>query len=368
MDVRTVLLGDPNPLDLACIADVPLDVDLDDWKSTEAVLRALHGARPLTAVFSVYDAYLPLASYLAMRLGIRGLSMPAALSAGNKARMRLTLEGAGISGPDYLVIADPDDVEPAARRLGYPVVLKKMVNARGRGALLCYDDQELAWAVATLGRSAFVVEKYVPGPEYAIQTITVDGVTEVVNVLAQQTAPGPRQAETGYDFPSGLGETGDRALGQFVAEALSALGFDNGVAHVQVRIGPSGPALINVAARPPGGQLCDLTERVSGVDMTRAAVDVALGRPVTRATPVAARALYRCVSFGQAGVLDYDMSALDRPGVFLDVEPGERVHAATDLRGGSYGRIVVYGDEPGQMEADYEQILDSLRPTVKPEP
>jgi len=366
MDVRTVLLGDPTPLDLACLADVPLDVDLGDWKATEAALGALHHVRPLTAVFSVFDAHLPLAGYLAARLGIRGLSLAAALNCDNKARMRLVLDGAGVAGPAHLVVNDPADAEPAARRLGYPVVLKKTVGARGRGALVCHDDADVARAVTTFGGGALLVESYVDGPEYAIQTITVDGVTEVVNVLAQHVGPGPRQPELGYDYPSGLGEVGDLALGEFVVSALHALGFDDGVAHVQVRIGADGPVLMNVAARPPGGQLCALTERVSGVDMTRAAVDVALGLPVLRHEPTASRALYRCVAFGQAGVVDYDVDALDSPGVFLDVEPGDQVHPADDPRGGSYGRIVVYGDETPQLLRDYQAVLDSLRPRVRP--
>jgi hypothetical protein len=88
MDIRTVLLGDPTPLELACMADVPLDIDLDDWSATETALSMLHGVRPLDAVFSVYDAYLPLASYLAARLGVRGLALPAALNCNNKARQR----------------------------------------------------------------------------------------------------------------------------------------------------------------------------------------------------------------------------------------------------------------------------------------
>lgn len=367
MDVRTVLLGDPTPLELACLADVPLDVDLDDWRATETAVRWLHEVRPLDAVFSVYDAYLPLASYLAARLGVRGLALPAALNCDSKARMRLALEGAGVPGPYYVVVADPADVEAAAKRLGFPVVVKKAVGARGRGALLCRDRNDVARAATVLGGGALLVEQYVEGPEYAVQTITVDGVTEVVNVLAQHVGPGPRLAEVGYDFPSGLGENGDRELGLFVAAALRALGFDNGIAHVQARVGPAGPMLINVAARPPGGQLCAVTERVSGVDMTRAAVEVALGRPVVRRLATASHVLYRCVAFDKAGVVDYDPAALESPGVWLDVAPGDRVHPADDPKGGSYGRIVVYGDEPARLESDYQRILESLRPRVVPE-
>jgi biotin carboxylase len=247
------------------------------------------------------------------------------------------------------------------------VVVKKAVGARGRGALVCRDSSEVSWAARVLGGKALLVEQYIEGPEYAVQTVTVDGVTEVINVLAQHVGPGPRQVETGYDFPSGLDELRERELSLFVASALKSLGFDNGIAHVQVRIGADGPILINVAARPPGGQLCAVTEKVSGVDMTRAAVEVALGKPVHRKLPAASHVLYRCVAFDQRGVVDYDPAALESPGVWLDVDPGDRVHSADDPDGGSYGRIVVYGTDPAQLEADYQRILETLRPRVEPE-
>jgi biotin carboxylase len=367
MDVRTVLLGDPTPLDLACVADVPLDVDLGDWQAAELALGLLHGVHPLDAVFSVYDAYLPVASYLAARLGVRGLSLGAAINASDKARMRLALDGAGIAGPDFLIVAEPADIEHAARRLGFPLVVKKTAEARGRGTLLCRTLAEAEDAARHLGPGPLLVERFVDGPEFAVQSITVDGVTEIVNVLAQHVGPGPRMAEVGYDFPSGLGDVGDARLATFVVDALRALGFDNGIAHVQVRIGPDGPTLINVAARPPGGQLCALTEQVSGIDMTRAAAEVALGRALTRKPATASRALYRCVSFDSGGIVDYDRAALDTPGVWLDVEPGDRVRPAADPTGGSYGRIVVYGEHADQLQANYLEILESLRPRVHPE-
>lgn len=367
MGVRTVLLGDPTPLDLACVADVPLDIDLGDWNATESALGLLHGVHPLDAVFSVYDAYLPIASYLAARLGVRGLALGAAINCSDKARMRLALDSAGVAGPDFILAAEPADVEYAARRLGPPVVVKKTTGARGRGTLLCRSLSEAEDASRVLGPGPLLVERFIDGPEFAVQTITVDGVTEIVNVLAQHVGPGPQMAEVGYDFPSGLGEDGDRRLGRFVADALRALGFDDGIAHVQVRIGSDGPMLINVAARPPGGQLCALTEHVSGVDMTRAAAEVALGRAITRKSGAASRALYRCVAFDRGGIVDYDRTALDTPGVTLDVDPGDRVRPATDPHGGSYGRIVVYGDDADRLHADYLDILDSLRPRVRPD-
>ncbi|WP_381568107.1 acetyl-CoA carboxylase biotin carboxylase subunit family protein [Streptomyces eurythermus] len=370
LDVRSVLLDNPTPLDLACKADVPLDIDLDDWDAAEAALRRLHADRPLDAVFSVYDAHLPLASYLAARLGTRGLDLQAALACHDKIRMRMVLASGGVRVPDHLPAADPADAAAAARRLGLPavpVVVKKATGSGGRGSMLCRSPEDVTRAVEVLGPAPLLVERAVDGPEYAVQSITSDGSTEVVGILAQHVGPGPRQAETGYDFPSGLGPERESEVASFVTRALAVLGFDHAVSHTQIRLTEDGPVLVNVAARPPGGQLCAATERISGIDLTRAAAEIALGVPVTREAPTATRVLYRCVTSDSPGTAWYDLDGVDAPAVTLDVEPGDSVRSVDDPLGGSYGRIVVYGDDPTELESRYRAIFESLRLHVEPD-
>ncbi|MBH0242334.1 ATP-grasp domain-containing protein [Streptomyces cavourensis] len=364
LGVHTVLLDDPTPLELAARSDVPLDLDLGDWGAVEKALRAQHADRPLEAVFTVYDAHLPLASYAAARIGVRGLGLPAALACHDTARLRMTLAAGGVRTPVSLPVADPADARAAARRLGLPVVVRRTV---GRGRLRCRDLDGVKRASDLLGPAALLVERFTEGPEYAVQSLTVDGVTEVVCVLAQHTGPGPAQIETGYDHPSGLDPAREAELKEFCVQALGALGFDHGVSHIRVRLTDDGPELLDVAARPPGGRLCAVVERVSGIDLTRAAAEIALGRPVTRRPPTAGHVLYRCVTFDTPGRITFDPRGLAAPGVWLDVEPGDRVRTADDPEGGTYGRIVVHGDDPAELASAYHSLHDSLRLRVEPD-
>ncbi|MET8155518.1 ATP-grasp domain-containing protein [Sphaerisporangium sp. NPDC005289] len=373
MDVRTTLLGDPTPLDLACVVDLPLDVDLGDWAATEALLRGLHDARPFGGVVNVYDAHLPLAGYLAARLGVAGPAMSAAMNCDSKLRMRLALAGGGVPVPAHHLVGDPDEAQAAASRLDYPVLVKKVTGARGKGTRVCRGPEEVAAAVVALrteDHPDLLVEEYIDGPEYAVQTVTAGGVTDVAGILAQHTAPGARPLEIGYDHPSGLGPEKEAELGAFVAEALRVLGLENGVAHTQVRLGPEGPVVVNVSLRPPGGRLCEVTEAVSGVDLVRAAVEVTLGRPVTRRSPVARYVMYRCLTFDQAGAVEYDPRALAEVGeapapvVSMDVEPGQTVFPVDHAEGGVYGRVVVYADDETRLVPAYQDAVGRLRPRV----
>jgi biotin carboxylase len=59
-----------------------------------------------------------------------------------------------------------------------------------------------------------------------------------------------------------------------VAEAL---GIRNGPTYTQVRLGPDGPRVIELAARLGGGHDAELVEASTGFDLNGAALDAALG-------------------------------------------------------------------------------------------
>jgi hypothetical protein len=51
----------------------------------------------------------------------------------------------------------------------------------------------------------------------------------------------------------------------------------------------------------------------------------------------------------------------------LDVDPGDSVRSVDDPEGGSYGRVVVYGDDPAELESRYRSLFESLRLRVEPD-
>jgi biotin carboxylase len=65
------------------------------------------------------------------------------------------------------------------------------------------------------------------------------------------------------------------------AAAARAVGIRNGPSYVQVRLGPDGPRVMEVAARLGGGHDAELCEAALGVDLNGLALGFALGRPVS---------------------------------------------------------------------------------------
>ena len=70
-----------------------------------------------------------------------------------------------------------------------------------------------------------------------------------------------------------------------VAEsAVAALGIENGPTYTQLRIGPEGPQVIEVAARLGGGHDAELARLALGVDLNGLALDAALGESISPAS------------------------------------------------------------------------------------
>ena len=223
------------------------------------------------------------AARIAERMGLpHPVSAAAAGLSVSKPRQRERLAEQGVPQPRLLGGDDPvlPCVVKAADRQGQ----RGLTLVRTRAEL----DGALARAVAESRTGAAVVEELVAGPELTVNGVWVDGafapLTVTDRLLAAEPAFGVALA---HAWPSGHA-TED--VVQAAARAARALGQRHGPSYVQVRVGPDGPRVLEVALRLGGGHDAELCAEALGVDLNGLAVDFALGRPVSLPTAAGARA------------------------------------------------------------------------------
>jgi len=91
-------------------------------------------------------------------------------------------------------------------------------------------------------------------------------------------------------FPARLDPELGRAAVDLVHEALSAVGYDHGVAHTEVKLTRDGPRIVEINARLGGNYIPDLVRAVSGLDIPEIMVQLALGeQPRLEAAPTDVR-------------------------------------------------------------------------------
>ncbi|MGW2542512.1 ATP-binding protein [Kitasatospora sp. NPDC001574] len=226
------------------------------------------------------------AAHLAGRFATFGNSTATAHACRNKAAGRAAFAATGVPSASSVRADTLDQAHAAAADIGYPVVLKPAAAAGSIGVSLATtpDDLPTAFDLAakaadeaerTTGRCGVLVEEYLDGPEISVECVTARGVTTPVAVTRKRLGPPPYFEETGHSV-----EAGDPLLslvGPVAVQALHAVGYANGISHVEMRLTGSGPRLIEVNGRLGGDLIPHLVREATGIDLPLAAADIALG-------------------------------------------------------------------------------------------
>ncbi len=226
-----------------------------------------------------------IAARVADRLGLpHPISPDAATAATSKPRQRELLEEAGVPQPLWMLGHSPDEAT-----IPPPCVVKPPDRQGQRGLSVVLDRQELADAAeranAESRTGGWLVEELIDGPEITVNGFSVDGRFHTLTVTDRLVAEPPAfGVALAHAWPS------EQDPGAIAADAARALGIENGPTYTQIRFGPGGPKVIEVAARLGGGHDAELCHAAIGVDLNGAAIAAAFGDPVRRgrAEPTAA--------------------------------------------------------------------------------
>ncbi|MEJ8654806.1 ATP-grasp domain-containing protein [Streptomyces sp. MS1.AVA.3] len=274
-------------------------VDLRDPLAVMTAADSLAERWNITGVVTWDEYHLLTTARIAERLGLPGNSPYAVLAARDKALSRLRCSVSGVPSPRASWVTSPETAANAAEQIGYPVVLKPTAHAGSVGVTRVDSAQDLdrGWKAASAGVASqgpeghgVMVEEYLDGPEVSVETVTDNGETTVVAVTRKRLGFAPFFLETGHtvvaDDP--LLET----AAPVAQQALEALGITHGVSHVELRLTDRGPHLIEVNARQAGDLIGELVLHATGVDLARAAADLACGlTPDVKPTRRAAAAI-----------------------------------------------------------------------------
>ncbi|WP_019853065.1 ATP-grasp domain-containing protein [Actinopolyspora mortivallis] len=269
-------------------ADRVIEVETNEVETALPYVRDLVGSGS-TGIFTVCDYYIPHVVELCDRLRLPCAYPGAASTVHDKARTRALLDEAGIPNPRYVLTDSVDRAASFAASVGYPVVCKPADMAASVLINRVGDEEELRsafFAVSGFTRnfreqprdSSVLVEEWLTGREFSVETSAVDGKVTVHGVTQKVLDDRGRFIEVGHQFPAPLPEDETRRIEEFTRDCLRAVGHDHGVTHTEVTMTERGPRLVEINSRPGGGNIVDLVRAVTGCDLLLAEVMMALGR------------------------------------------------------------------------------------------
>ena len=217
-----------------------------------------------------------IAARVADRLGLpHPLAPAAAVLATSKLRQRERFADRGVPQSRWLLTSEPDD------SLGFPCVVKAPDRQGQRGLSLVREPGELpaavAEAVAASRSNVCMIEELAAGPEVTVNAFSHDGRFIPLTVTDRLTAEPPAFGVALAHVWRSAHADGAAAVAE---QAAAALGIVDGPTYTQVRVGPGGPRVIELAARLGGGHDAELCEAALGVDLNGLALAAALGEDV----------------------------------------------------------------------------------------
>lgn len=256
------------------------------------VLRRRHG-EPFR-ILGILEAMMVQLAEARERHGVAGTPVKTAELFRDKALMKDALRAAGLPVARHALIASRDDARAFAEEVGFPIVLKPPAGMGARSTFRVSSLEALTSAVDAMGagpRSPVLAEEMLRGREHSFETITTGGAPRTASFA--QYSPGPLEVlETPWiQWACVLPREIDTALYAKARElgvaAVRALGLEDGMTHMEWYEKPDGSIAIGeIAQRPPGPQLCQMTGLVHDIDIyrawARAVVDGELDAPWER--------------------------------------------------------------------------------------
>ena len=236
------------------------------------------------------DGIMTLATDMPMRsiaaatslLGLPGISMDTAIKSTDKGEMIKAFKEHGVESPWFYIIETAEQLQEVMPQIEYPCILKPTDNAGSRGVMLVNTEAELMEAYqysVSQSRGGWVIlEEYMTGPEVSVEIMVVDGVPHVLQVTDKLTTGAPYFVEMGHNQPSMLPTSDVERIKDLACRAVKSVGINCGPSHVEIKLTPSGPKMVELGARMGGD--CITTHLVplsTGVDMIKATIDVSLG-------------------------------------------------------------------------------------------
>jgi biotin carboxylase len=240
------------------------------------------------------DGIMTLASDMPMRtvacvgseLGLPAISEEAAFRATDKHAMRMALKEHGVPVPAFFGVKDETEYRDAIAQIpGDCFIVKPADSSGSRGVHLVSKDEDALPAFhhsQKFSRSGVVmVEEYMTGPEVSVESLTIDGETQVIAITDKLIVGNGNFTEIGHTQPCALPAQIQEEIRDVVCRTVKAIGIDHSPSHAELKVTPTGVKVVEIGARLGGDNITtSLVPLSTGVDMLAACIHVAMGNPV----------------------------------------------------------------------------------------
>ena len=338
-----------------------------DYEGTLSVAKKYNVSAIITAAT---DKPLVMMARIAKELNLPFYSVETAEWSTDKFQMKQRFIEGGVPCAQGQLIHSAEE----AKGLYFPVICKPRDNSGSRGVKLCRDLKELHECIAEALQysklETVLVEEFIEGREFSIESLHYDGKTEVIQFTEKKTTEFPYNVELGHKQPANLTEEQKNSIREIIAKIGSALKFENCPSHTELKVCERGIYVIETSPRLGGDFITStLTPLSTGINLEDQLLHIALGEKVDTITGRVEKASGVCFfSYPEGEIVSIsdkisEVSSWPMISNFeLKLKVGDYVNPITSSLN-RYGQFIVSGDsraDVGKMLEEYENRINSM--------
>lgn len=257
-------------------------------------------------VTAATDKPLVMMARVAEKYGFPFYSVETAQWSTDKFQMKERFELGGVPHAQGRLISKVKEAEG----LVFPVIVKPRDNSGSRGVKLCRDKNELQISIdEALENSKLdtvLVEEFIEGPEYSIESLHHDGKSEVIQFTEKKTTEFPYNVELGHIQPANISDENKQKIREIIVKIGKALNFENSPSHTELKINERGIFVIETSPRLGGDYITStLTPLSTGVNLEDELLKISLGEAINPTPKAVQYSGVRFFSFEEGCVIKH---------------------------------------------------------------
>ncbi|PIZ74368.1 hypothetical protein COY07_00715 [Candidatus Peregrinibacteria bacterium CG_4_10_14_0_2_um_filter_43_11] len=236
----------------------------------------------------------PLLARVCEAFKLTGNSYHTAVNTRNKFEMRKRLKETGLGNPAFCLVKTKFDLKGAIKEVGFPAVMKPVWGSDSEFVVLVKNEEEAESTLEYLQKNCneefnaifkynagmFLFEEYMTGMEISLECYSQFGIPHVIGINEKQPIKPPYFIEYGDIAPARINSQTEWEVIKLAESSLIALGVQNSLAHIEIKITPSGPKIVEVGSRMGGDDIYYNVKNICGVDMVKVGLQIALREQV----------------------------------------------------------------------------------------
>lgn len=260
------------------------EYDLISTTDKEAILEYAKNKK-LDGILTTSDFPVNCVAFVAAQLKLPAMSEDVASICTNKYLQRTIFFKNGINVPYFELFSRDSDFSHISR---FPLIVKPIDSSASRGVRRVNNAEELTDATIDAfkySRSGYIIiESYIDGREFSVETITQDNITHFINITEKLTI-GNKEGyfvEDTHIEPARISNSEYLLIKQEILKAINSIGLNNCPAHTEIKISHNMPYIIEIACRLGGDYIAsDLIPLSTGIDMLENLINLSLGKKIT---------------------------------------------------------------------------------------